>query len=127
MPDKAVLISRAWLRHGIKGMFGTTEPGLLVGRGGRVLFVTQKQSVFDAARSDVKVNWPWWEFGAGVHVTVGGQIHRLSFARPPYAEDVSVDADQELASRASLDLTGLTSIGDARASANAWRQYLGAS
>src|SRR2546428_161421 len=67
------LVSRAWLRHGPKGMFGSVEPGLLIAREGRISFVTQTEKVFEAERHEIGVNWPWWEFGAGVHLKVSGR------------------------------------------------------
>jgi hypothetical protein len=112
LPHEGVsLVSKAWLRHGPKGMFGGADPGLLTARGGRVSFATGPKTVFEAARHEIRVNWPWWEFGAGVHMSVSGKIYRLSFARPPG------DLDE--------DDTGITSIPGARAAGKAWKNYLG--
>lgn len=59
-PERAItLVSPAWLRHRPKGMFGGTEPGLLVAReGGIISFVTQRRKVFEAERHEIGVNWP---------------------------------------------------------------------
>ena len=75
-------VFKAWLRHGPKGMFGGTEPGLLTAREGRVSFATRQETVFEADRSEIRVNWPWWEFGGGVHLTVSGKTYRLSLIEP---------------------------------------------
>ena len=119
------LVSRAWLRHGPKGMFGSVEPGLLIAREGRISFVTQTEKVFEAERHEIGVNWPWWEFGAGVHLKVGDKIYRLSLARPPNAPDINLGQRGGLASTlAALDSTGISSIGRAFASGKAWKSYL---
>jgi hypothetical protein len=120
------LVSRAWLRHGPKGMFGRVEPGLLIAReGGRISFVTQTEKVFEAERHEIGVNWPWWEFGAGVHLKVAGKTYRLSLARPPRAADINLGEGGGLVSTlAGLDFTGISSIGGALASGKAWKSYL---
>jgi hypothetical protein len=103
------LVSKAWLRHGPKGMFGRMEQGQLMAREERVSLATREETVFEADRHEIRVNWPWWEFGAGVHLTVSGKTYRLSFARPPEDTD-----------------SGIGSIGDARAAGKAWKEYLSA-
>ena len=121
-----VLVSPAWLRHGPAGMFGSVEPGLLIAReGGRISFVTQTEKVFEAERHEIGVNWPWWEFGAGVHLKVAGKTYRLSLARPPRAADINLGERGGLVSTlAGLDFTGISSIGGALASGKAWKSYL---
>ena len=110
LPQEGVsLESKAWLRHGPKGMFGGVEPGRLSAREGRVSFATRQGIVFEADRHEIRANWPWWEFGAGMHLTVSGKTYRLSFARP--AEDLD---------------NGIGSIGGARAAGKAWKAYFGA-
>jgi hypothetical protein len=90
-------------------MFGRVEQGLLTAREGRVSFATREGTAFEADRPEIRVNWPWWEFGAGVHLTVSGKTYRLSFARPPEDEN-----------------SGLVSLPAARAAGKAWKDYLGA-
>ena len=118
-PESAIaLVSPAWLRHGPGGMFGGVEPGLLIAReDGRISFVTRKERVFEAERQEIGVNWPWWEFGAGVHLKVADKIYRLSLARPPHAPNVNLGDRGWLASRLiGLDPTGISSLGRAFAS-----------
>jgi hypothetical protein len=92
-------------------MFGRVEPGLLIAlEGGSISFATQTETVFGADRNEIGVNWPWWEFGAGVHLRVAGKIYRLSLTRPPNGADI--------------DFTGIGSIGAALASGKAWKKYL---
>ena len=76
-------VFKVWLRTSSTGMFGEMEPGLLTAREGRVSFATGQETVFEADRSEIRVNWPWWEFGSGVHLTVSGKTYRLSLIRPP--------------------------------------------
>ncbi len=126
-PEGAItLISPAWLRHGPFGMFGSVEPGLLIAReGGRISFLAQKEKVFEAIRRDIGVSWPWWEFGAGVHLKVADKTYRLSLARPPSAPDIDLGERGGLASTlASLDPTGISSLGRAFASGKAWKNSL---
>jgi hypothetical protein len=106
--ESASLESVAWLRHGPKGMFGGSDRGLLTAREGRVSFAAL-ETVFEADRHEIRVNWPWWEFGAGVHLAVSGKIYRLSFIRP------NDDADSSIGS-----------MGEARAAGKAWKAYFGA-
>lgn len=124
--EGARLVSKAWLRHGPKGMFGGVDPGLLIGRNGRVSFVTtKKETVFDADLHQVRANWPWWEFGGGVHITVAGQIYRLSLVRPPNEEDIELEGSGRLSTAlAGFDETGITSIGEGLAAGNDWKTYL---
>lgn len=122
-----VLVSPAWLRHGPMGMFGSVEPGLLIATAaGRISFVTQNERIFDADRREIGVNWPWWEFGAGVHLKVMGKTYRLSLARPPNAPDINL-GERGLASTLTslgfLDPTGITSLGRAFANGEAWKNY----
>jgi hypothetical protein len=102
------LESKAWLRHGFKGLGLTTKPALLTARGGRVNFATAGGTVFEADRHEIRVNWPWWEMGAGVHLTVSGKIYRLTFVRPQESE---------------MDIAGFLA---ARAAGKAWKACLGA-
>lgn len=102
------LVSMAWLRHGPKGMFGGSDQGQLIGREGRVSFATGRATVFEAHRHEIRANWPWWEFGAGIHLTVSDKTYRLSFARPAEGENAN-----------------LGSIPAARAAGKAWKAYFG--
>ena len=116
-----VLVSPAWLRHGPWGMFGSVEPGLLIATAaGKISFVTQKERVFEADRREIGINWPWWEFGAGVHLKVMGKTYRLSLARPPDAPDINLGDFSWLG---FLDPTGITSLGRAFANGEAWKNY----
>ena len=115
--------SQAWLRHGPKGMFGSAEPGILIARGDNVSFVTRNGPLFEAGRAEIQVNWPWWEFDAGVHLTVGGKIYRLSFARPARGAQLDPAA-------AAAELHGaIIDVRDAfktRATGKVWKAYFAA-
>jgi hypothetical protein len=95
-------------------MFGRVEPGFLIAyEGGRVSFVTPDGTVFDADRAELGVTWPWWELGAGVHLTLSGKVYRLSLTRPPNASDAD-----------PTGVTELVSIRGALSNGKAWRTYL---
>jgi len=117
------LVSRAWLRHGPWGMFGWAEPGLLVGRAGRISFISEEGPRFETDRSAARASWPWWEFGAGVHLTVDSRIYRISLVRPPNADDVQVSEGGPI-TRAGFDPTGISTIGEGLESGGSWKEYL---
>ena len=126
-PEGAIaLVSPAWLRHGPGGMFGSVEPGLLIAReGGAISFVSAGKKVFEAERHEIDVNWPWWEFGAGVHLKVAGTMYRLSLARPPSASDINVGEKRRVLSTLVFrDRTGISSLGRAFASGKAWKSSI---
>jgi hypothetical protein len=122
------LSSKAWLRHGPKGLFGPTDAGILFAEGDQLGFLTRRGPVFQVDRADVQVNWPWWEFGGGVHLTVEGKIYRLSLARPPRASDIDEPTLKSLLSSSELSemVVNLRSISEGRASGKAWKAYFGA-
>jgi hypothetical protein len=122
------LSSKAWLRHGPKGLFGPTDAGVLFAVGGQLGFLTRNGPVFQVDRAEVRVKWPWWEFGGGVHLTVGGKIYRLSLARPPRAADIDESALKSVLSASELNemVTNLRSIFEGRAGGKAWKAYFGA-
>lgn len=131
------LSSNAWLRHGPKGLFGSNDPGMLLAIGDRVSFVTKKGPVFEADRSDIKVEWPRYEFGGGVNLTVGGKIYRLSLVRPRGGEEFDKTARENLSHAAremvadllwegSSSVTGFGEMHRGRASGKDWIAYFGA-
>jgi hypothetical protein len=122
------LSTKAWLRHGPKGLFGPTDAGILFAAGDQLGFLTTRGLAFQVDRADVRVNWPWWEFSGGVHLTVGGKIYRLSLARPPRAADIDESALEALLSASELQemVTNIRSIFEGRASGKAWKAYFGA-
>jgi hypothetical protein len=122
------LSSKAWLRHGPKGLFGPTDAGVLFAVGDQLGFLTRNGPVFQIDRAEVRVNWPWWEFGGGVHLTVEGKIYRLSLARPPRAADIDESALKSVLSSSELSemVVNLRSIFEGRASGKAWKAYFGA-
>jgi len=121
------LSSKAWLQHGPKGMFGPSEVGILLAIGDRVSFVTPKGSVFEADRAEIRVDWPWWEGGGGVHLTVGSKIYRLALARPKNATDVDASWLELLFSPAHGELGeaigGIGEVFKGRAAGKAWKAY----
>jgi hypothetical protein len=127
------LSSKAWLRHGPKGLFGPTDPGLLVALGDRVSFVTRDGPVFEADRAQIVVTWPRSEFGGGVYLTVNGKIYRLSLARPPHAAEMDHALRSAISEFALENLSDWYSVGagfhdvhEGRASGKAWKAYFGA-
>src|SRR5260370_23518739 len=58
-------------------------------------YTTLFRSLFEADKQDVKAKWPWWYFGGGVHLTVGGKGYRIYFTPPQGADfDWGVFADR---------------------------------
>lgn len=127
------LSSKAWLRHGPKGLFGSTDPGMLLAMGDRVSFVTRDGPVFEADRAEIQAKWPGWEFGGGVHLRVDGKIYRLSLARPPHATDMDDSLRKALSEFVLENLsdwyavgTGFRDVHEGRASGKAWKAYFAA-
>ena len=127
------LSSKAWLRHGPKGLFGPTDPGMLLAMGDHVSFVTRDGPVFEADRADIQAKWPGWEFGGGVHLTVNGKVYRLSLARPPHAPEMDNALRKAVSEFVLENLSewygvgaGFRDVHEGRASGRAWKAYFGA-
>lgn len=131
------LITPAWR---MKRLTQVCDPGLLIGKKGRVYFITLSGDVFfQADKQDVKAKWPWWKWGGRVRLTVGGKVYRIHFRPPSYAKTGPDWSDLE------ADVVGLDiippeirvlvpplmaygvyhDIKKARRNAKAWREYLG--
>ena len=76
------IIVPAWR---MKMLNQASDPGVPIGKKGRVYFITRSREVlFQADKQDVKAKWPWWEFGGGVRLTVDGKVYRIYFNRPSH-------------------------------------------
>ena len=127
------LSAKAWLRHGPKGLFGSTDPGMLLAMGDRVSFVARDGPVFEADRAEIQAKWPVWEFGGGVHLSVDSKIYRLSLARPPHATEMDDALHKALSEFVLENLSdwyavgaGFRDVHEGRASGKAWKAYFGA-
>ena len=91
--DDTALRTPAWIMHGITG----SEPAVLELARGRLALTTEEGRVFEATLADVSdVTFPWYYFGGGAKLTVGGREYRLSFVRPNGARDTSARLLQRL-------------------------------
>lgn len=73
------LRTTAWLLVGLS----RSVPGELSAGQGRLSFRGADGTRFDAALADLShIEFPWYYFGAGVHLTVAGRRYRLGFVRP---------------------------------------------
>jgi hypothetical protein len=134
---KAELISKAW---NMRMLNQAWDAGLLVAIDGRVYFLTESGPLFEADKQDVIAKWPWYYFGGGVHLTVGGKGYRIYFTAPQGADfdtfgflkTLPLDAlpQQLVPFLAGLDVlaVGLRAgrvIAEGVKSTKAWREYLG--
>ena len=119
-PEGAIMLaSLVWIqRRHFYGLFQLQDPGLLIAReGGRINLVTQREKVFEAEKHEIRVKWPWWQFGQGVFLKVASKTYWFAWipgtTRSPaqITEVVSTLAGRE----------GFT--GDL-ANSKAWRGYL---
>jgi hypothetical protein len=76
-PALSPIESRVWILRGL----GHTPARLRLHRG-RLRLTTTDGPVFDVALTDATWRKPWWWFGGGFHVDIGGATHKVSFVRP---------------------------------------------
>jgi len=119
------LVSLVWLqRETFFGLFQNQDPGLLIAReGGRISLVTLKEKVFEAEKHEiVSAKWPWWQFGQGVFLKVGGKTYWFAWIPGTATSDAwgpsaITEVTSTLAKREGLDFFQL-------AKRKAWRSYL---
>lgn len=64
-----------------------TEAGWLDLTAGRLRFTSETRELFDVPLREVRdIVWPWYYFGGGMKLTVGGVQYRFSFVLPNGAE-----------------------------------------
>ena len=122
MADDA-FCTQAWLLVGLT----RSVPGVLEFAGGRFAFTTDAGRVFAAPASEVRdVRFPWYYFGGGVKLTVGGEAYRLSFVRPNGASDASAQLLARVGNPLALLTVGqkIKDIGAGRQAGKAWRAVL---
>lgn len=119
---KPELMSKAWR---MKMLNQAWDTGVLVAAEGKVSFVMRSGPLFEADKRNVKAQFPWWYFGSGVHVTVGGKGYRIYFT-PPRGADFEWGAFAEiLPPLAAVEVLHATRvIREGRANGKAWREYL---
>jgi|SRR5215218_2610479 len=80
------LRTRTWIN---KKAFGFYKEGFLELRDGRVSFTKKgDEKVFDAPLGEVQAEFPFYMWGGGTKLTIGGQLYYLSFARPGNSRSV---------------------------------------
>ena len=71
--------SPAWLLLGLT----RSRPGTLAYTGGRLIYSSDEEVVFDVQLPEVTgVRFPWYYFSGGVKFSIGKDHYRLSFVRP---------------------------------------------
>lgn len=69
----------AWLMKGIT----QSLPGTLEFYRDRIRFTVEDLQVFDAALTNIQnISFPFYYFGGGMKITVGGEQYRISFVEP---------------------------------------------
>ena len=119
MTDDQVLRTQVWV---LRGMTGST-PAILELVEGRLALTTEDAREFEVALEEItEVKFPWHYFGGGAHVTVQGEVYRLSFVKPNGADLLS----DRLSSEEGLLSMGhrIAAIGEGRVAGQAWRAAL---
>lgn len=115
--------TNAWL---LKGLTGSVS-GWLELRDERLRFITPDEVLFDAALSEITgVVFPWYYFGGGVKLLVGGERVRVSFVKPngaEYANARLLAADSNPAALLLVASKALD-IREGRAAGTRWRDLL---
>jgi hypothetical protein len=120
MADDEALRTQVWV---LKGMTGSA-PALLELVEGRLALTTEDAREFEVALEEVtEVKFPWHYFGGGAHLTVRGQVYRLSFVKPNNASEQLSD---KLSGGEGLFSAGhkVREIGEGRAAGQAWKAAL---
>ena len=124
-----VLRTPAWYLIGLT----RSLPGALQLAGSRLTLATELIPLFDEPLSAIeRVSWPWWYFGGGCKVHVGGAGYRVSFVRPNGAIDASTRIVIGEAGTAGADaalgyaLAKMRDVHGGRARGKAWREVLDA-
>lgn len=118
------LVSLVWVqRRAMGGMFQDQDPGLLIAReGGRISLVTLQEKLFEGEKHAIGASWPWYQFGQGARLNVGGQTYRFAWMPGNSTSRVwntrrRTEVVSTLAGREDLSFAQL-------APAKVWRSYL---
>jgi len=120
MADEQVLRTQVWV---LRGMTSST-PALLELVEGRLALTIEEAREFEVALEEItEVKFPWHYFGGGAHLTVRGQVYRLSFVKPNNAAEHLSD---RLSGEEGLLSAGhkIAAIGEGRAAGQAWKAAL---
>ncbi|MEO6066418.1 MAG: hypothetical protein ABJB33_00535 [Gemmatimonadota bacterium] len=117
--------SSGWLLTGISG---SSAPGWLVLHQGRLSFTIPGSVVFDVKWTTIeRVVFPWYYFGGGMKLWIGGTQHRLSFVRPNGAEVAMARGLSAAGSPLGLLMAAgkVNDMVSGRAAGKRWRELLG--
>ena len=106
-----------------------TAAGWLDLTAGRLRFSTVSDVVFDVPLAEVTgIIWPWYYFGGGVKLSVGGTQYRFSFVLPNGAEYPTARLAAEVGDPAALAIVWQKAddIGAGRNVGKEWRRRLDA-
>jgi hypothetical protein len=84
------LITPAWRVITLAGLLVGADAGFMIAAKGKVYFLMQRNwdILFAADKQDVKAEWPWHYFGAGVCLMIDGKVYKIHFIRPNRAEPI---------------------------------------
>jgi hypothetical protein len=130
MTTGTTLATPAWLMAGRL----RNVPGVLAAGDGKLTFVTDDGPVFAVSCGEVgAVTWPWYWFGGGCKIRIGGAEYKITFVRPNGAGDVSpslLDVGAALgavltdAAAPAHSLRGIADVRTGRRAAAAWKEAL---
>lgn len=118
------LRTAVWLLEGMT----RNRPGVLELFNGVIAFTAAEGRVFEgpvSAATDVE--FPWYYFGGGMKLTVGGTRHRISFVRPNGAEVAEARLLEGTGAEGLSLLTvhqKIADIGEGRRAGKAWKAAL---
>ena len=104
-----------------------SEAGWLDLTAGRLRYTTETREVFDVPLDEVTdVVWPWYYFGGGVKLTVGGEQYRFSFVLPNGAEYPTARVQAAAGDPAALAIVAQkgSDIARGRKAGKEWRRRL---
>jgi hypothetical protein len=140
--NSSELITPAWRVIALAGLLVGADAGFMIAAEGKVYFLWKNPKMrrnwdilFAADKQDVKAEWPWHYFGAGVQLTIESKVYKIHFIQPNGAEPIKADwsdvADLDIlppeirALALPLAAYGLyRDVKEARSNAKAWREYL---
>lgn len=121
-PEGAItLASLVWIqRSHFYGLLQPQDPGLLIAsEGGRINLVTLREKIFEVEKHEIRVKWPWWQFGQGVFLKVARKTYWFAWT----AGTETTSSPAEITKLVSM-LYGREGFSGKLANSKAWRSYL---
>lgn len=119
--EKASFAGTVYLKTG----FFSAVRAVLARSGDELILATANREVFRVPLTFVeKVEFPWWWFGGGMRVTVGGMCHTLSFSAPRTVEGEDSDWLRHVGGGLYGSEQALRQAASARRSSKEWKAAL---